>query len=117
MPPFSKCLHLTLGGFYFAACVTHKMQNTEEIISKYVVDANLFQLGSTNPEKKSSSLLFIFSIFNWKQFLHFFQIVMEGICPGVLFIGRLIVIVERLLFGWLLFEGFLTGGFWPRFNK
>ena len=27
------------------------MQNTEEIIAKYAVDANLFRLGSTNPKK------------------------------------------------------------------
>jgi len=28
------------------------MQNTEEIIVKYTVEYNLFQLGSTNPKKK-----------------------------------------------------------------
>ena len=28
------------------------MQNTEEIIAKYAVDANLFRLGSTNPKNK-----------------------------------------------------------------
>jgi len=27
------------------------MQNTEEIIAKYAVDANLFRLGFTNPKK------------------------------------------------------------------
>ena len=27
------------------------MQNTKEIITKYVVDANVFRLGSTNPKK------------------------------------------------------------------
>ena len=32
------------------------MQNTEEIIAKYAVDANLFQLRSTNPKKKYSTL-------------------------------------------------------------
>ena len=30
----------------------------EEIIAKYAVDANLFQLGSTSPKKKSSSWFF-----------------------------------------------------------
>ena len=34
------------------------MQNAEEIIIKYAVDANLFQLGSTNPKKKSSPAFF-----------------------------------------------------------
>ena len=33
----------------------------EEIIAKYAVDANLFQLGSTNPKKKKSRLFFFFS--------------------------------------------------------
>ena len=28
------------------------MQNTEETIAKYAVDANLFRLESTNPQKK-----------------------------------------------------------------
>ena len=28
-----------------------RMQNTEETIAKYAVDANLFRLGSTNPKK------------------------------------------------------------------
>ena len=28
------------------------MQNTEETIAKYIVDANLFRLWSTNPKKK-----------------------------------------------------------------
>ena len=28
------------------------MQNTEETIEKYAVDANLFRLGSANPKKK-----------------------------------------------------------------
>ena len=32
------------------------MQNTEEIITKYDVDANLFRLESTNPEKKYPAL-------------------------------------------------------------
>ena len=31
----------------------------EEIIAKYAVDASLFRLGSTNPEKKSSPWIFI----------------------------------------------------------
>ena len=34
------------------------MQNNEETIAKYAVDANLFRLGSTNPKKKSSPLFF-----------------------------------------------------------
>ena len=29
------------------------MQNNEETIAKYAVDANLFRLGSTNPKKNS----------------------------------------------------------------
>ena len=29
------------------------MQNNEETIAKYAVDANLFQLGSSNPKKNS----------------------------------------------------------------
>ena len=37
--------------------VTPCMQNTEETIAKYAVDANLFQLGSTNPKKISSFLM------------------------------------------------------------
>ena len=28
------------------------MQNTEKTTAKYAVDANLFELGSTNPKKK-----------------------------------------------------------------
>ena len=31
--------------------VTPCMQNTEETIAKYAVDANLFRLWSTNPKK------------------------------------------------------------------
>ena len=32
------------------------MQNTEETIAKYAVDANLFRLGSTNPKKNIQPL-------------------------------------------------------------
>ena len=32
------------------------MQNTEDTIAKYAVDANLFQLGPTNPKKNIQSL-------------------------------------------------------------
>ena len=32
------------------------MQNTEETIAKYVVDANLFQLESTHPKKNIQHL-------------------------------------------------------------
>ena len=32
------------------------MQNTEETIAKYAVDANLFQLGFTNPKKNIQAL-------------------------------------------------------------
>ena len=39
--------------------VTPCMQNTEETIAKYAVDANLFQLGSSNPEKNIQPLDFI----------------------------------------------------------
>ena len=34
------------------------MQSTEETIAKNAVDANLFQLGSTNPKKISSPWMF-----------------------------------------------------------
>ena len=34
------------------------MQNTEETIAKYSVDANLFRLGSTNPKEISGPRLF-----------------------------------------------------------
>ena len=34
----------------------HCMQNTEQIIAKYAVDANLFRLKSTNLEKKIQPL-------------------------------------------------------------
>ena len=37
------------------------MQNTEEINTKYAVDANLSRLGSTNPKKKSSPWFFIWA--------------------------------------------------------
>ena len=35
------------------------LQNTEETIAKYVVDANLFRQGSTNPKKKPASGSFL----------------------------------------------------------
>ena len=64
----------------------------EEMIGKYAVDANLFRLGSTNPNKIKSSPCF------------FFRILHQGL------------IVERLLSRWLLSGGFLSGSFWPRFQ-
>ena len=39
--------------------VTPCMQNTEETIAKYAVDANLFRLGSSNPKKNIQLLDFI----------------------------------------------------------
>ena len=36
------------------------IQNTEETIAKYAVDANLFRLGSTNPKKNIPPLDFFF---------------------------------------------------------
>ena len=58
------------------------MQNTEEIIEKYAVDANLFRLGSTNPKKNIQSLdfsieiffFYIFSIFEPNFFFRSVQI-------------------------------------------
>ena len=34
------------------------MQNTDETIAKYAIDANLFRLGSTKPKKNSSPWFF-----------------------------------------------------------
>ena len=49
-PPLQNASHAKMGGFDFdVVCLC--MQNSEEIIAKYAVDANLFQLGSTNPKK------------------------------------------------------------------
>ena len=52
----------------------------------YVVDTNLFRLGSINPKKKYSP---------W----FYFWILYRGL------------IVRGFLFGWLLSGGFLSGGF------
>ena len=48
------------------------MQNTEETIEKYAVDANLFWLGSTKPKKNPASGPFLvvgkanfFNEFSW----------------------------------------------------
>ena len=38
------------------------MQNTEETIAKYAVDANLLRLGSTNPKKNIQTL----GVFWWR---------------------------------------------------
>ena len=40
-----------------------RMQNTEEIIVKYAVDAKLFRLGSTNPKTKSYPWIFFIEFF------------------------------------------------------
>ena len=39
------------------------MQKTDEIIAKYAVDANLFQLGSTNSKKNIQAMDDFFSHF------------------------------------------------------
>ena len=53
--------------FYFDACVPSSsyacmlypcMHNTEEIIEKYVIDANLFRQLFTNPKKNPASIFF-----------------------------------------------------------
>ena len=101
------------------------MQNTEEIIEKYTVDANLFRLGSINPKKKIQPLLF-FQYSTKKLFLHFFfksvQIyrklnVLGDICPEGLFKGCwLSGAYCRGLYPCGFYPGdFLSGGFWPRF--
>ena len=53
--------------------VTPCMQDTEETIAKYAVDANLFRLGSTNPKKNIQPLDFFFSILKKKLKKYFFQ--------------------------------------------
>ena len=63
------------------------MQNNEETIAKYAVDANLFRLGSTNPIKKISSLkkitffffknVSIFELIDKKRIFNFFSKVVK----------------------------------------
>ena len=55
------------------------MQNTEETIEKYAVDANLFRLGSINPKKNMQPVYVIWwggsiaSHLKKKVFILFFQ--------------------------------------------
>ena len=42
------------------------MENNEETIAKYAVDANLFRLGSTNPKKNMQPL----NVFWWEPWMH-----------------------------------------------
>ena len=64
------------------------MQNTEETIAKYAVDANLFRLGSTNPKKKSSTSFFFLGLIVGGAFVRV-AFVRVAFVQG-LFVGRLL---------------------------
>ena len=51
----------------------------EEIIAKYVVDSNLFRLGSTNPKKNFQQLLFFLLMYRGHIFIVEFPFTIRGV--------------------------------------